>query len=88
MPLVTSPVGGGPMVQVRRHGVEVDICPKSGGVWLDRGELERLIDCVGEEARAEAVRRGWSGGGVERLDEGRAPHGGGSRSLISNMFDF
>ncbi len=24
------------------HGIEIDVCPKCGGVWLDRGELEKL----------------------------------------------
>ncbi len=24
------------------HGIEVDVCPNCKGVWLDRGELERL----------------------------------------------
>jgi Zn-finger nucleic acid-binding protein len=26
----------------RREGVEIDVCPQCGGVWLDRGELDRL----------------------------------------------
>ena len=25
-------------------GIELDICPRCRGVWLDRGELERLAD--------------------------------------------
>lgn len=27
-----------------RQGIEVDYCPRCRGVWLDRGELEKLID--------------------------------------------
>ncbi len=27
-----------------RQGVEIDYCPKCRGVWLDRGELQKLID--------------------------------------------
>lgn len=27
-----------------RQGVEVDYCPKCRGVWLDRGELDKLIE--------------------------------------------
>ncbi len=27
-----------------RQGVEIDYCPKCRGIWLDRGELEKLID--------------------------------------------
>lgn len=27
-----------------RHGVEIDFCPKCRGVWLDRGELDKIIE--------------------------------------------
>jgi Zn-finger nucleic acid-binding protein len=27
-----------------RQGVEIDYCPKCRGVWLDRGELDKLIE--------------------------------------------
>ena len=27
---------------MHRQGVEIDVCPKCRGVWLDRGELDRL----------------------------------------------
>lgn len=26
-----------------RQGIELDICPKCRGIWLDRGEIDRLI---------------------------------------------
>lgn len=26
-----------------RQGIEIDMCPKCRGVWLDRGELEKII---------------------------------------------
>lgn len=26
-----------------RQGIEVDICPRCRGIWLDRGELDRLL---------------------------------------------
>lgn len=29
--------------RANRQGVEIDYCPKCQGVWLDRGELEKLI---------------------------------------------
>lgn len=38
-----SPVTGEPMVQKAFHGVTIDVCPTSGGVWLDAGELEALM---------------------------------------------
>ncbi|MBL8064830.1 MAG: zf-TFIIB domain-containing protein [Chthonomonadaceae bacterium] len=30
------------MVPVERQGVEIDYCPGCRGVWLDRGELDKL----------------------------------------------
>lgn len=39
-----SPITGEPMVEEVMHGVVIDRCPKSGGVWLDKGELELLFE--------------------------------------------
>lgn len=27
-----------------KHGVEIDYCPECRGIWLDRGELDKIID--------------------------------------------
>ncbi len=32
------------LMVLERAGVEVDICPKCRGVWLDRGELEKILE--------------------------------------------
>jgi Zn-finger nucleic acid-binding protein len=32
------------LVMAERHGIEIDYCPKCRGVWLDRGELDKLIE--------------------------------------------
>ncbi len=32
-----------------RQGVEIDYCPKCRGVWLDRGELDKMIDRVDDD---------------------------------------
>jgi hypothetical protein len=26
-----------------RHGIEIDLCPKCRGIWLDRGELDKIV---------------------------------------------
>jgi len=36
------------LVMSERSGVEIDYCPECRGVWLDRGELDKILD------RAEA----------------------------------
>ena len=38
------PVDGETLVMSDRHGVEIDYCPKCRGVWLDRGELDKIIE--------------------------------------------
>jgi Zn-finger nucleic acid-binding protein len=30
-----------------RHGVEIDLCPRCRGVWLDKGELDQLLERSG-----------------------------------------
>ncbi|HNU47618.1 MAG TPA: zf-TFIIB domain-containing protein [Bacteroidia bacterium] len=32
------------LVMSERQGVEIDYCPTCRGVWLDRGELDKIID--------------------------------------------
>jgi Zn-finger nucleic acid-binding protein len=32
------------LVMMERQGVEIDYCPKCRGVWLDRGELDKIIE--------------------------------------------
>lgn len=54
MPLLISPIDGSPMKQIQRFGIEIDVCPTSGGVWLDKGELEKLLMLVKEVAEEEA----------------------------------
>ncbi len=40
------------MREVIKDNVLIDICPECKGVWLDRGELEKLIDGEREQYRA------------------------------------
>ena len=32
------------LVMSERSGIEVDYCPKCRGVWLDRGELDKIVE--------------------------------------------
>lgn len=43
------PVDGADLMMTARQGVEIDYCPKCRGVWLDRGELDKIIDRQTEE---------------------------------------
>lgn len=52
MPLLMCPNCDGSMQSISRSGVEIDMCPSCRGVWLDRGELEKLLS-AGREAEVE-----------------------------------
>ncbi len=54
------PVDGMTLALAERAGVEIDYCPQCRGVWLDRGELDRIVER--------------SGGGYER-ERGRDDYG-------------
>ncbi|MDO6145585.1 zf-TFIIB domain-containing protein [Paenarthrobacter aurescens] len=43
------PVDSIDLVMSERSGVEIDYCPQCRGVWLDRGELDKIIDRVAAE---------------------------------------
>lgn len=38
------PIDGTDLTMSERQGIEIDYCPKCRGVWLDRGELDKLIE--------------------------------------------
>jgi uncharacterized protein len=40
---MTCPSCGGELVELDRSGVRVDACRNCRGVWLDRGELDRIV---------------------------------------------
>jgi len=44
-PVCTAP----DLVMSERQGIEIDYCPKCRGIWLDRGELDKLIEKAAHE---------------------------------------
>jgi len=44
------------LVMSERQGIEIDYCPQCRGVWLDRGELDKIIE-RSEAASAPAPRQ-------------------------------
>jgi uncharacterized protein len=65
------------LVMSERSGVEIDYCPKCRGIWLDRGELDRIL----ERAETVPAANGWNAFGVGRgtakhHDDDHDRHGG------------
>ena len=54
MPLLMCPNDNTQMQALERSGVQFDMCPACRGVWLDRGELEKLMEASANDGRASA----------------------------------
>jgi uncharacterized protein len=94
---MVCPVDGATLTMSERQGIEIDYCPTCRGVWLDRGELDKIIE---RSAAAEGL--GAAGNkGVQPVapppqqqyygDDAHYRHGGhhGHRrkSFLSELFD-
>ena len=77
-----------------RQGVEIDYCPKCRGVWLDRGELDKIIERSGLEVTnaerqeqrvpsSEHEQREYKG-----TDHRYDPRNKKKKSFLGDMFDF
>jgi hypothetical protein len=82
---MNCPVDGTELRVSDRQGVEIDYCPKCRGVWLDRGELDKVLERTARTPSADEPEdvRG------EDDDEERG-HGKRRRrrSLLDDLFDF
>lgn len=52
------PVDGETLKMSERSGIEIDYCPKCRGVWLDRGELDKIIERALADADGAGARPG------------------------------
>lgn len=81
------PIDQTELLTTERQGVEIDHCPKCRGVWLDRGELERLI-----ELSAHGTLSMNRGHGRQRTRYGASAYTESydrkRKSLLGELFDF
>jgi Zn-finger nucleic acid-binding protein len=72
-----------------RQGVEIDYCPRCRGVWLDRGELDKIIE---RSASFEMNRKGdYDDDDDYKYREGYGKHYDHSRKrkgFLGDLFDF
>jgi Zn-finger nucleic acid-binding protein len=70
-----------------KKGIEIDYCPKCRGIWLDRGELEKLLERSAEHySKRENYDSDYKKYGY---DEYRSDHGHKykKKSFWSELFD-
>lgn len=89
---MNCPVDGELLQMTERSGVEVDYCPRCRGVWLDRGELDKILERAERELPASSARddRGSDDDRERRRepDRGYAPAGKKKKkNFLSEMFE-
>lgn len=53
---MNCPSDGTNLLMSERQGIEIDYCPQCRGVWLDRGELDKILERAQAEAEAIAAQ--------------------------------
>ncbi len=51
------PVDDRDLVMSERQGIEIDYCPECRGVWLDRGELDKIVERAARDLEPARERR-------------------------------
>ena len=90
--VLTCPVCRTELAATTRNGIEIDGCPRCRGVWLDRGELDKLIERSFDQPRSSSDRLiDWPSRMRDRDDDDRHHRDGGHRhrrkSFLSKLFD-
>lgn len=49
------PIDDSALVMSERAGIEIDYCPQCRGVWLDRGELDKIIERSMQDSQPEPI---------------------------------
>src|SRR5688572_20691594 len=90
------PVCRVPLAMSDRQGVEIDYCPQCRGVWLDRGELDKIIERSAPQAApapAPAAPQRPAPDYARHGDQGYSGYGHGQphkkrkRSFLEDIFD-
>jgi Zn-finger nucleic acid-binding protein len=101
-PRMKCPIDGIDLVMSERQGIEIDYCPTCRGVWLDRGELDKIIERAAAEDRSAPARAAAPRDDDRRYDDDRyrqperrddryddrRPYKKKRKSLLDDLFDF
>jgi Zn-finger nucleic acid-binding protein len=83
------PVCNDTLTMAERMGVEIDFCPKCRGVWLDRGELDKILEREASYQAAPPPAAPSSPDPRRRHDDDddRYRHGKRKKSIWHELFD-
>jgi len=87
------PIDNTDLTMADRQGIEIDYCPKCRGVWLDRGELDKIIERSSDDrpSQREVERPRYKDDDDKYSDDRRygsqQPYRK-KKSLLGELFDF
>ena len=87
------PVDRTPLVMSERQNIEIDYCPTCRGVWLDRGELDKIIERSAPTAAAAPQQapapdpRGYPQSQPQGYGHGHGYHHKRKKSFLEELFD-
>ena len=81
-----------PLAMTDREGVEIDYCAQCRGVWLDRGELDKIIERSARESAPPRTAVGLRShsddrGGYRSHDDDRSYRGKRKKFFLEQIFD-
>jgi Zn-finger nucleic acid-binding protein len=82
-----------------RNGVEIDFCPQCRGVWLDRGELDKIIERAAAfetrresppayDPRYDSPKRKYDSGEYKKYADDDEYKRHKRKSFLGDLFDF
>ena len=75
------------LMMTDRQGVEIDYCPQCRGIWLDRGEMDKIIERSATPAMQQPQAAQQPQGGYDQHSHGyHKKHK--PKSLLGELFDF
>jgi hypothetical protein len=76
------------LVITDRQGIEIDYCPKCRGIWLDRGELDKIIERTSDNlTKASPSRDYYPKESGDYHDHGKYPYKK-KKNILGELFDF
>lgn len=90
------PVCQVPLAMSDRQGIEIDYCPQCRGIWLDRGELDKIIErsapqmgagSVAPRSRPQPSYARHGGHGHSGYGHGYGKPGKRKKSFLEELFD-
>lgn len=73
------------LLMSEKKGVEIDYCPECRGIWLDRGELEKLVER--EEKTYQDVKREYKDDYEDKYEYKKYPKKKRRESFLGEVFD-